>query len=189
MIITITGKPCSGKSSVIQYFAKKYNFEMIDCGQMFREVALERGIDILNLNREKDASIDKEVDTKVEKIGKERLFDDIIFGSRTGWHLIPRSFKVFIDLNLDEQARRLLGSDRNSENLNISFEQAKQDLLERWNLENERYRMIYNIDNCDQSKFDCVVDSSNLTIEETAEYIYKKYLEYLKNFNAKREKE
>ena len=32
MIITITGKPCSGKGTVSKEFCKKYNFEYIGTG-------------------------------------------------------------------------------------------------------------------------------------------------------------
>lgn len=184
MIITITGKPCSGKSAVINYLVEKYGFEKVGCGQMFREIAMERGVDILELNRLKDTSIDKMVDDKIVEIGNARKGDNIIFDSRTAWHFIPDSFKVFIDVNEDEQAKRLLGSNRGiDDNVHISTEQAKKNLLERWNLENARYFEIYGFDNTDPSKFDFVIDNSHLTIENTAEKIYEKYLEFEKNIN------
>ncbi len=179
MIITITGKPCSGKSAVINYLVEKYGFDKIGCGQMFREIAMERGVDILELNRLKDTSIDKMVDDKIVEIGKARKGESIIFDSRTAWFFVPESFKVFIDVNEEEQAKRLLGSKRGADdNSDVSLEQAKKDLLERWNLENARYKEIYGFDNTDQSVFDYVVDNSKLSIEETAEKIYDKYLSF-----------
>ena len=43
MIITITGKPCSGKGTVSKEFCKKYNFKYLCTGDMFRELAKQYG--------------------------------------------------------------------------------------------------------------------------------------------------
>lgn len=180
MIITITGKPCSGKSVVIAELMDKHNFSKFSAGEIFRKIATERGIDVLELNRANDTSIDKLVDDEIVRQGKENLEKDIIFDSRTAWHFIPESFKVFLDIDSDEQARRLLGSGRTNENINLTHEEAKKALNERWELENNRYRSLYDFDNRDKSNFDFVIDTTNLTVEETAEKIYEEYLKFLK---------
>lgn len=95
MIITITGKPCSGKSVVIAELMEKHGFSKFSAGEIFRKIATERGIDILELNRVNDSSLDKMVDDEIVRQGKENLEKDIIFDSRTAWHFIPESFKVF----------------------------------------------------------------------------------------------
>ena len=53
MIITITGKPCSGKGEAVAYILKNYDFTKFSGGELFRKIATERGIDILELNRKK----------------------------------------------------------------------------------------------------------------------------------------
>lgn len=180
MIITITGKPCSGKSVVIAELMNKHNFSKFSAGEIFRKIATERGIDVLELNRANDTSIDKLVDDEIVRQGKENLEKDIIFDSRTAWYFIPKSFKVFLDIDSDEQARRLLGSGRTNENINLTHDEAKNALNERWELENKRYRSLYDFDNRDKSNFDFVIDTTNLTVEETAEKIYEEYLKFLK---------
>ena len=70
MIITITGKPCSGKSAVIDYMTSKYGFEKFSAGAIFRRIATERGVDILELNRLCDTSIDKLVDDVADSMKK-----------------------------------------------------------------------------------------------------------------------
>lgn len=180
MIITITGKPCSGKSAVIDYMISKYGFEKFSGGAIFRRIATERGVDILELNRLHDTTIDKLVDDEIVKIGERDLYKDIIFDSRTAWHFIPKSFKVFLDIHPKEQARRLLNSKRDDEIINLSEEEAIASLNERWNLENERYNEIYGFDNQDSSVFDLVVDTTNVTIEEVGEKIYEAYTNYIK---------
>ncbi len=180
MIITITGKPCSGKSAVIDYMISKYGFEKFSGGAIFRRIATERGVDILELNRLHDTTIDKLVDDEIVKIGERDLYKDIIFDSRTAWHFIPKSFKVFLDITPKEQARRLINSKRDDEIINLSEEEAIASLNERWNLENERYNEIYGFDNQDPSVFDLVVDTTNLTVEEVGEKIYEAYTNYIK---------
>lgn len=181
MIITITGKPCSGKSAVIAYLMEKYGFEKFSGGAVFRRIAAERGVDILELNRLNDTSIDKLVDDEIVKVGKEKIEENIIFDSRTAWYFIPESFKVFVDVNPDEQARRLFNSGRDQKETGDSVEDSKKALEERWNLENKRYYQIYGFDNKNPEVFDLVVDNSNLTIEETGEAIYAGYLKFLEN--------
>ncbi len=182
MIITITGKPCSGKSAAIAYIMDKYGFTKFSGGELFRRIATERGIDILELNRQRDISVDKLCDDEIAKIGARDLNKDIIFDSRTAWHFIPKSFKVFLDIEQDEQVRRMLGSGRTDEKIDLTPEEAKASLNERWNLENERYMSIYGINNCNPSVFDLVVDTSNLTVEEVGEKIINGYQEYVQKF-------
>jgi len=181
MIITITGKPCSGKGAVTAYLIEKYGFDKFSGGDIFRRIATERGIDILELNRLHDTSVDRLVDEEIVKIGQRDIDKNIIFDSRTAWHFIPKSFKVFLDITEDEQAKRLLGSGRSTEKIDITTDEAKKSLNERWRLENNRYREIYDFDNRDMSQYDLVVDTSNMSIEEVGEEIYKNYLKYIEN--------
>ena len=179
MIITMTGKPCSGKSVVIAYLLEKYGFEKFSAGSIFRRIATERGLDVLELNRINDTSVDKLVDDEVTRIGRENIDKNIIFDSRIAWHFIPKSFKVFLDVGEEEQITRLLNSGRTDEKTDLTREQAKSALNERWTLENERYKVLYDIDNRDLSNYDIVIDTSNMTIEEAAEKIYAEYLKFI----------
>ena len=181
MIITITGKPCSGKSVVIADLMEKYGFEKFSAGEIFRRIATERGIDILELNRTNDVSIDKMVDDEITRIGERDIDKNIIFDSRTAWHFIPKSFKVFLDIDEDEQARRLINSGRTNEKVDLSIEDAKKSMKERWELENDRYKALYNFDNRNMENYDCVINTSNISVEEVSNKIYENYLKYVEN--------
>lgn len=178
MIISMTGMPCSGKTVVIQHMVKKYGFVRVSGGDMYRKVAVDRGIDVLELNRISDTSVDKMVDEEIIKVGKERFYDNVIFDSRTAWHFVPKSFKVFLVVDEDEQAKRLLGTNRDSEKHYESIEEAKWALNERWELENKRYQNLYGFDNKNLNQYDLVVDTTNRTIEDVADLIYQEYLKY-----------
>ena len=97
MIITITGKPCSGKGTVSKLFCKKYGFECKSVGDIMREIALQHGYSsILDFqqNYEKMHEIDNMVDSQTAEFGKNHLNENIVFDSRLAWFFIPKSFKV-----------------------------------------------------------------------------------------------
>lgn len=184
MIITITGKPCSGKGATVAKIMENHKFEKFSAGDIFRRIATERGLNVLEINQAADVfNIDKLVDDEIVEIGKRDIDKDIIFDSRTAWHFIPNSFKVFLDIEPKEAARRLINSGRTSENVNVSEDEAIADLEKRWNIENDRYLKLYNFDNRNTKNYDIVVDTTNLTVEEVAETIMNAYFKFLKEKN------
>ena len=49
MIITISGKPCSGKSTMAEIFCKKYNFDRVYAGAIFKDEAKKMGLSAMEL--------------------------------------------------------------------------------------------------------------------------------------------
>ena len=107
MIISISGFPGSGKSTVAKILYEKLGFERIYMGAILRKIADQKGINILELIKEAetDSSIDEETDEYVADLGKNK--DNFIIESRTAFHFIPDSFKVFLKVDLKEGARRI----------------------------------------------------------------------------------
>lgn len=181
MIITITGKPCSGKSTIAKIIVKDHNFKRIGVGDMFKEEAKRQGLTVEELNRKcmNDFSLDRLLDSQTAELGKKFEGQKYIFDSRLAWYFVPKSFKVFVNLNDDEMAKRLI----NREGLKDypSFEEAKRAVLSRENLENERYKKIYGIDNTDLTKFDFVIDSFDKSPQTLADEIWAEYQKFCKN--------
>ena len=71
-IITVAGRPGSGKSSTAKLVANQLGFEHFSSGDLFRSVAKERGVDVLqaNLSAEENADIDHLVDGRLREIYK-----------------------------------------------------------------------------------------------------------------------
>lgn len=184
MIITITGKPCSGKSTIAEVFSKKYNFKLEPMGDIFRGYAKKFGLNSITnlLYDERILLVDREVDSYVEDVGKKHLEDDIIFVSRTAWFFIPKSFKVFLDVDIEIAAERLISDHRDSEPVKDKQE-AKADLQQRWERENVRYRNIYNFDNTNLKNYDLVIATDNKPVEEIVEEIHTAYLKFLAAYN------
>ena len=105
-IITIAGKPGSGKSTTAKKLASDLDYIHFSSGDLFRQVGLEKGLDVMATTNlaEKDKSVDELVDQKVREMGKE---EKIIVESRLAFHWIPKSFKVYLDLDTETSAKRM----------------------------------------------------------------------------------
>jgi len=187
-IITIAGKLGSGKSSTAKMVAQNLGYEHQSTGDFFRSIAKDRGVSTVELNKlaEIDMSIDKEADDRNIEIGKK---ENIVLDSRLGFHFIPNSFKVFLELNPEIAAKRIL-NDKNN-NLNRSNEtsnsfdtedQILNSIIERLLLEKNRYKEIYGIeDNTEHSNFDLVIDTSKIPLEEVSKKVIEEYNKWLNN--------
>lgn len=177
MIITITGKPCSGKSTIAKILVEKYGFKRIGVGDIFKEEAKKRGMNAEEFNAfcMNDPSYDFFIDKKTEELGKSLKGQKVIFDSRLAWHFVPESFKVYVDLDEEEMAKRLANSDREGKEKFDNIESAKKSLKSRRQLEIDRYKKLYNVDIEDLSNFDYILDSSSKTPEQLATELLAEY--------------
>ena len=95
---------------------------------------------------------------------------------------MPESFKVYLKVDINIAAKRVFNDEtrRDSERKFETVEEQKQDIEKRYNLENARYFELYGVRKEDESNYDLVLDTSNLTPNEVADKIeaeYKKWLE------------
>jgi cytidylate kinase len=141
-------------------------------GGMKRAAAKKRGMTIDEYNKlgESDPSTDKEVDDELVRIGKEE--DNVVVEGRTAFHFIPHSLKVYIDVSLEEAARRISSdkSDRN-EKAATTHEQMVQNVKERMASDAKRYQQYYGIDYQDKANYDFVIDSTHISAQEVAQKI------------------
>ncbi len=186
MNITITGNLGSGKSSVAKILKEK-GYEIVSTGQIFRQLAMEKGLSVEEFNKQVneaaskgDRSVDKMIDDTTTKIGEER--DNVVFDSRLAWHFAPNSFKVFVITDIDEASRRVFNDSlrANSESYE-SQEACKKALINRQKLETVRYKEIYDIDYYDMSNYNLVIESTNASPSEIAQEILDKLEEYKNN--------
>ena len=173
MIITISGKPGSGKSTIAKLLAEKLNLKHYSTGDFMRKIAKDRNISLIELSEiaESDLSVDQEIDNFSKSLAKE---DNFIIDTRLGYHFIPNSIKIFLDADLDERAKRIQKDKRPDEP--HDFEEIKKEIQRREQSEIQRYREYYNLNPLDPTNFDLLVDTTDLKPEE----IIKKVLEFLK---------
>ncbi len=183
MNITITGNLGSGKSSIAKLLKEK-GYEIVSTGQIFRQLAMEKGLSVEEFNKQVneaasrgDRSVDRMIDDTTTKIGAER--DMIVFDSRLAWHFAPQSFKVFVITDIDEASRRVFhDSQRAGSESYASQEDCKRALINRQKLETVRYKEIYDIDYYDMSNYNLVIESTSAAPAEIAQEILDKMAEY-----------
>lgn len=176
MNISITGTLGSGKSSVCKLLEKK-GFEIISNGVLFRKIAEEKGVSVVELNElaKTDKSIDKMLDDRSTQLGKEK--DNAVFDARMGWHFVKDSFKIFLLVDINESARRVYNDNRVSETYE-SVDKAKADLMKRQLLEKERYNNLYGVDYLNLNNYDLVIESTSATPEQEIEAMLNAFENY-----------
>jgi len=176
MIITISGKPGSGKSTVAKLLAEKLGYRMFSAGDLRGKIAMKHGLTIDQLNKigEKERWTDEECDKLVEKMGKKE--DNIVFDSWLAWHFIPKAVKIFLDVDLKESVKRIFKNQRPDEQKQSSVEGVFQMITNRMNETIARYKKWYGINYLDIKNYDLVIDTTNLKQEETL----KKILEFIR---------
>lgn len=182
-IITIGGRPGSGKSTVSRAIASQLGYEHFSSGDLFRAIGKERGIDVYqtNLIAEEEKEIDFLVDQRLRDIGAEQ--EEVAIDSRMAWHWIPFSFKVYLDLELDVAARRIMqamGAKRlDHEHIPDDPDKYAVRLQHRLESEARRYKKLYNVDPYDKSNYDLVVNTGTNGPEQVVEQILKSYHSWL----------
>lgn len=160
MKITISGAIGSGKSTVSKLLAKELGFKYYSIGTIMRTMAKDRGISLHDLTgiALKDRSIDKELDRMQVKIGKED--DDFVMDSRIGFHFIPDSIKIYLEVDVKEAAKRILKEARKDEQY-PGEEEAIKYITQRAESEKKRYKRYYNIDFPAKKDFDLWIDTTD----------------------------
>ncbi len=171
MKITITGDLGSGKSTVAKILAKKLGVKRYSVGDFMGEIAIEKGMSLMELSRiaETDPAVDATLDNHQIKFGKKN--DNFILDSRLGWHFIPDSFKVYIDCDLNIAAVRVFGDPRPDEKENKTLDATKRNMVLRTESERKRYHEYYGVDPYRKSNYDFVVDSTNISAQHVADRI------------------
>ncbi|MBW2964199.1 cytidylate kinase family protein [Candidatus Woesearchaeota archaeon] len=184
MIITVSGTPGAGKTTICRMLAEKLKMKHYYMGGIRRQVAKEKGMTIEEFNKlgEKDPSTDKIVDDYLIKLGKTE--DNFIAEGRTAFHFIPNSIKIFFDVDPVVGAERIrkdltekgLANQRNETAGKTVQEQAALT-KQRMESDNARYRKYYNIDVYDEENYDFVIDTTDLKIEQ----VEQKVLDFLQS--------
>ena len=183
-IITITGKPGSGKSTTSKAVASELSYRHFSSGDLFRSIGNERGVNVLqaNLSGEHDSSIDHLVDQRLRDIGAEE--DNMVIDSRTAWHWMPFSFKVYLDLDLLTAAERIILSTDlarlETEHIPNNPKEYTVALQQRLDSEARRYKKLYDVNPYDISNYDLVIDTKINNTEQTVVLVLSRFHDWLK---------
>jgi cytidylate kinase len=174
MIITISGLPGSGKTTVGKILAKKLGFRFYSIGDLRGRMAMERGLTIDQLNElgMKEDWTDKEVDEYQKELGKKE--DGFVIESRLGFYFIPKSVKIFLEVDPGKAAERIFRDQRPDEKSKETAAEILESMKKRIQSDKTRYQKYYGIGNfMDRAHYDIVIDTTELTIKQVADKILK----------------
>ena len=156
MLITVSGPAGSGKSTLAGTLAEQLGYDHISGGDIFREIAAERDMTPLELNKlaEEDDQIDRDLDRRLRSLAAEE--DDLVLESRlAGWMAGDHAdVRIWLDAPVDVRAERI--ADREEK----PIEQAREETEARAESEALRYQEYYNIDIGDLSIYDLVINTA-----------------------------
>jgi cytidylate kinase len=156
MLLTVSGPPGSGKSTNAELLAERFGLEHISGGDIFRELAAERGYTPVEFNElaEEEAQIDKDLDRRLRTVAATQ--DDVLLESRlAGWLAADHAdLRFWLDAPLDVRAERI--ADREDK----TVETAREVTERREQSEAKRYLELYDIDIADLGIYDAAINTS-----------------------------
>ena len=158
LLITISGLPGSGTTTVSRLVADALDLELLPGGEVFRQMAAEAGMTLaeFGVHAQGHPEIDRELDDRLE--ARAAAGGCVIESRLAGW-LATRAgllaVRVWVDCADEVRATRV------AEREGSSLGQALLDNAERSGLERARYQAVYGIDLDDRSTYDLVLDSTN----------------------------
>lgn len=183
-IITLSGKPGSGKSSTADRVAEMLGYTRYSSGEDVRKIVHKQKITLQEFN--KRAESHPEIDDKIdEELRKLRDYKDIVIDSRLGFYWIPESFKVYLDLDADVAVARIF-RDANMNTLrsesgegSTSMEDVMDQVEERMQSERARFKKLYGVNPYSIEHFDLVIDTARHSPQTVALTIFDTYKKWL----------
>lgn len=168
MLVTISGLPGSGTTTVSRLVADALGIDRVLGGEVFRQMAAEAGMTLreFGAHAQGHPEIDLELDDRLEVRAKQ---GGCVIESRLAGWLATRAKLLAVRVWVDcaDQVRAARVAERDASTL----AEALIDNAERSDLERARYKAVYDIDLDDRATYDLVLDSTSNAPEVLADAI------------------
>lgn len=168
MLITLSGLPGSGTSTVAHRIADELDLEHLNGGMIFRSLAREAGLSLAEfaVRAESDDSIDRALDARLTE--RARAGGVVLESRLAGW-LAHRAqldgLLVWVHCDEGERAVRVAARDGGDPDEIVEVNRIREAS------EAQRYRSFYDIDIDDRSIYGLIVDSTRRSPEQIVDDI------------------
>ena len=165
MIITLGGLAGTGTTTTAELLSEKLDIPYISAGYVFRQMASERGMSVLEFSEfaEGNDDIDKEIDKRQAELAKSA--DDLIVEGRLSAYFVEADLKLWLVTPFDVRSGRI--AERESK----SVELASEEIIAREKSEALRYMDIHNIDISNMDIYDLIINTGTFVPEKVSEII------------------
>ena len=165
MIITIGGLAGTGTTTATQLLSEKMGIDYISAGYVFREMAREHNMSVLEFSAfaEGNDDIDKEIDKRQAELAKSA--DNLIVEGRLSAYFVEADLKLWLVTPFDSRSSRI--AERESKSVDV----ASEEIISREKSEALRYKDIHNIDISNMSIYDLIINTGTFDPEKVSEII------------------
>ena len=166
MIITIGGLAGTGTTTTAELLSEKLDIPYISAGFVFREMAAERGMSVLEFSEfaEGNDDIDKEIDKRQAQKASEAE-NLIVEGRLSAFFVDNADLRVWLVTPFDVRSKRI------AEREDKTVEVAKEEVIAREESEALRYMEIHNIDISNMDIYDIIINTDTFNPENVSEII------------------
>jgi len=162
MLITISGVPGSGKTTVAKLLADRLGLPHVYAGDLYRQEAKRRGLSLEQFNElcERDHSIDRALDAAMAARARQ---GGVVLEGRLAGYLAAAdgldALKVWLDAGDEVRARRV------AEREGADWQAVLEENRTRHGSDAKRYKTIYGYDLGDTGVYDIVLSTDDRTPE------------------------
>ena len=166
MIVTIGGLAGTGTTTTAEVLSEKLDIPYISAGFIFREMAAERGMSVLEFSEfaEGNDDIDKEIDKRQAE--KAKSAENLIIEGRLSAYFVENAdLRIWLMTPFDVRSERI--AQREDKTVDV----AKVEIVVREKSEALRYKLIHNIDINNMDIYDLIINTDSFNPESLSEII------------------
>lgn len=168
MLITVSGLPGCGKTTVAKLLSEELRLKYVSAGELFRDMAKKKNMSLSEFGEysKTHPEVDKEIDAGQLEIAKSG--DAVMEGRLCGWFAKTNNIaalKVWLNASPKIRAERIAKREK------IDIDAAMKDLKQREDCERVRYEKLYRVNMSNPLIYNMIIDASRKTPEEICKLI------------------